>query len=854
LLTTPELLVSGAPAAVTTTYGTASAPTTFSVSGTYLTSTVSVAAPSGFEISADNSAYDTSVVLTPVSGTLASTTVYLRLAATSGVAGSYNAQTITVSGGGATSVTLPTAATGNAVAPKDLTVAGLSGADKVYDGNTTAIVDGIPNYNGLVNGESFPVSGTVTWAFPDKSVGSGKTLVRSGNFTPPSANYTISAQPSLTASISAKPLSVTGASVTTKTYDGTTTAAITGATLFGVVDGDTVTVSGGGNFNDANAGTNKPVTATLVLGGADAANYTLAQPSLTGTILKADQTITFAELPAKNVGDAPFALTAAASSGLPVSYTSSAMPVATVNGSTVTIVSAGTTTITASQVGDANYNAATSVVRNLVVTDAPTLLAGWDFQTTTNGGTAAALNNAPRVYVANFGAGTLHLDGSNGSSSWTALPTTGGSNEVTAFNGTTTNAAVGFSTDTAGASALALVAATNTTANGKSLVFKFQMTGRKDLAVSYATRGTASGFTTHTWSVSTNASNWTQVSVQTGRTNASFSAITLPTITNADNAASVYLRLTVSGATNSSGNNRLDNIQLVATPYVVPDTKAPVITVLGDNPLTLPVGATFEDPGATALDAVDGSVAVSATGSVNTAVPGSYTITYSATDAAGNTATATRTVNVVDITAPVITVSGDNPLYLPVGTTFNEPGVSALDAIDGSVPVSTTGSVNTAARGTYILTYTATDSAGNIATATRDVVVRSRAAHAFAVQYGLTGASAALTADADNDGVANILEYAFGSDPSSSTSAPAASEVIFTSDKVRFIAVVRDGDTEMVVSPSINSDLRTAWSTAGLVEITDVGQTAVPAGFRRRVWEAGAGSNTLFIRFGVSYE
>jgi hypothetical protein len=133
-------------------------------------------------------------------------------------------------------------------------------------------------------------------------------------------------------------------------------------------------------------------------------------------------------------------------------------------------------------------------------------------------------------------------------------------------------------------------------------------------------------------------------------------------------------------------------------------------------------------------------------------------------------------------------------------------------------------------------------------------VVRSRAAHAFAVQYGLTGASAALTADADNDGVANIMEYAFGSDPSSDRSAPTQGEVIFTSDKVRFIAVVRDGDTEMVVSPSINSDLRTAWSTAGLVEITDVGQTAVPAGFRRRVWEAGAGSNTLFIRFGVSYE
>ena len=77
----------------------------------------------------------------------------------------------------------------------------------------------------------------------------------------------------------------------------------------------------------------------------------------------------------------------------------------------------------------------------------------------------------------------------------------------------------------------------------------------------------------------------------------------------------------------------------MASAYIPPDTTAPVITVLGDNPLTLPVGSTFNDPGATALDAVDGEIAINASGSVNTAVPGSYTITYSATDAANNTAT-----------------------------------------------------------------------------------------------------------------------------------------------------------------------------------------------------------------------
>lgn len=100
---------------------------------------------------------------------------------------------------------------------------------------------------------------------------------------------------------------------------------------------------------------------------------TITNPNYTGSdsknlvIAKAAQTITFDAI--NNVGDdaQPFELTGSASSGLTVSYTSSNTAVATISGSTVTIVGPGTTTITASQAGDTNYQAATPVPRELTV-------------------------------------------------------------------------------------------------------------------------------------------------------------------------------------------------------------------------------------------------------------------------------------------------------------------------------------------------------------------------------------------------------------------------------------------------------------------------------------------------------
>lgn len=119
------------------------------------------------------------------------------------------------------------------------------------------------------------------------------------------------------------------------------------------------------------------------------------------------------------------------------------------------------------------------------------------------------------------------------------------------------------------------------------------------------------------------------------------------------------------------------------------DTTDPIITILGSNPATVTQNSTYTDAGATATDNVDGTVNVTTNGIVDTATVGVYTITYSAMDASENTATATRTVNVVARDSRIV-----EGIVLNYSTGIGLPG------IDVSAGTQTT---TTGADGSYTL-------------------------------------------------------------------------------------------------------------------------------------------------------
>ena len=210
------------------------------------------------------------------------------------------------------------------------------------------------------------------------------------------------------------------------------------------------------------------------------------------------------------------------------------------------------------------------------------MIAQWDFQTTTTGGTAiAAAPATQKLFVANFGTGSLYLDGTNGSSDFFEPATGTTSTEINGFGGTTLNATGGMSTVTTGIAALAVVGGAASVpagtfgANGKAMVFKFSMSGLSNLSVSYAVQRTASGFTTQQWDYSTDGTNWSSAATITG-IGLSFAggttnvASTLGVASGLNNAATAYMRVTFTGATTATGNNRMDNFQFNADAVPAP--------------------------------------------------------------------------------------------------------------------------------------------------------------------------------------------------------------------------------------------------------------------------------------------
>lgn len=151
----------------------------------------------------------------------------------------------------------------------------------------------------------------------------------------------------------------------------------------------------------------------------------------------------------------------------------------------------------------------------------------------------------------------IFLDGSNGSSDFLCASS---GTQLTAFGGTTINDP--RTTSIAGNS-LVLV---NSSANNFHMVLKFSMKGLKNAEISFATRGTTAGFNSHQWAWSIDGLTFNDFGVNTANTSTTFELrnLSLASIPQINNMDSVFLRLTIDGASEANGNNRFDNIQINA--------------------------------------------------------------------------------------------------------------------------------------------------------------------------------------------------------------------------------------------------------------------------------------------------
>ena len=182
---------------------------------------------------------------------------------------------------------------------------------------------------------------------------------------------------------------------------------------------------------------------------------------------------------------------------------------------------------------------------------------------------------------------------------------------------------------------------------------------------------------------------------------------------------------TVTYTVNDASNN---TSSIARTITINPDTTAPVITLNGQSSITLSVGDTYSEAGATANDNVDGNLTnnIVITGSVDTSSPGTYTLSYTVSDAAGNTSSIERTITVQASTANTsqaftINVSANNASnYILNGTDRN----GQISGNDPTVTIKVGDTVNFAVNASghpfYLKTVQGTGTANTISGVTNN--------------------------------------------------------------------------------------------------------------------------------------
>ena len=153
------------------------------------------------------------------------------------------------------------------------------------------------------------------------------------------------------------------------------------------------------------------------------------------------------------------------------------------------------------------------------------------------------------------------------------------------------------------------------------------------------------------------------------------------------------------------------------------DNEKPIITLTGNENVTICPQAQYQEEGYKAIDNYDGDI----TNKVKITKKDNL-ITYSVKDTSNNETKITRTITSEDKTLPTITLKGSTNQTIYLGNTWKEPGYTAYDNCDNDITnnVVSSGVVNSNKLGSYKITYTVKDLSGNQTTINRTVKVISK--------------------------------------------------------------------------------------------------------------------------------
>ncbi len=344
-----------------------------------------------------------------------------------------------------------------------------------------------------------------------------------------------------------------------------------------------------------------------------------------------------------------------------------------------------------------------------------------------------------------------------------------------------------------------------------------------------------------------------------GSTGASVSAVNgsgssyTVTVDVADTDGQVNLDIAnTTGIQDLTGNNLSTVTPAGSVESYTLDNSAPVITLQGTSPVNVILGGNYSDQGATALDNVDGDLtgAIITSGAVNTAVAGSYIITYNVSDTAGNAATAvTRTVTVAIgpaaagtslISASPVAITADGSSTSAITVQLKDANGNNLTSGGDTVALSTTaGTLDLFTdnnNGTYSATLTSSTIAGtatitgtvNAASMTDNATVSFSSGAADGSSSLITASPTEITADGSSTSTITVqLKDANGNNLTSGGDAVALSTTAGTLGSVNNN---NNGTYSATLTSSTTAGTATITGTVNATSMTDNATVSFSAG------------------------